>query len=329
MSRSHRGSSAFTLVELLVVITIIGLLMGLLLPAVNAARESARSSQCKNNLRQIGLAAQSHVTQYGFFPSSGTTSNYTGDPNLGFDPIRQTGGWLYNILPFMGMDAIHDIGKGDGATATPAHLAMLRGTTVPSFICPSRRSPTSKFPPSNGAAATTTNATTPATNLAKTDYAACAGSNVSGGTGDGNGVSYQLSRVRPQDITDGLSQTIFASEKYMNRLNYFGGSTTMSDSSDNNSAFDSSGSQQNRWVPYPGNSSTYTATLPVADSMAPLPDDPSYRFGSNHPSGMNTVFCDGSVTMIPFGINLDAFGCLGVRNDGVHCQYPGTDLPHN
>ncbi len=156
----------------------------------------------------------------------------------------------------------------------------------------------------------------------------------------GDGVSYHLSQVRSQDITDGLSNTIFASEKYMEKCpkyNYFNGTAA----ADNNSAMDGFGCQQNRWVPYPGNATYLAGTSPMKDGLYYTlhnnqPDNPDganigscWRFGSCHTEGMNTVFCDGSATTINFSIDPNAFGCLGVRNDQSHYKYPESELQRN
>ena len=113
---------AFTLVELLVVITIIGILIGLLLPAVQNARERGRQAQCTNNLRQLTLGATQHETAHGYYPTGGWTSSWSGNPNFGTGQ-SQPGGWTYNILPHIEHQAEHDLGlTSNGAAASPTYL---------------------------------------------------------------------------------------------------------------------------------------------------------------------------------------------------------------
>jgi len=99
-----RRPAAFTLVELLVVITIIGILIALLLPAVQAAREAARKAQCTNNLKQLGLALHSYHQNYGRFPI-GSTNN----PGWIWDPgIQRKGSVLVKLLPYYEQGGLYD-----------------------------------------------------------------------------------------------------------------------------------------------------------------------------------------------------------------------------
>ena len=128
----------FTLVELLVVIAIIGTLVALLLPAVQNAREAARRMQCQHHLRQMGLAAISHQTAHGYYPSNGWGFRWMGDPDRGAGST-QPGGWTYQILPFLEEGSMHRFGSGLAEPEKRVQLALQKAHVVPLFHCPSRR----------------------------------------------------------------------------------------------------------------------------------------------------------------------------------------------
>ena len=214
-STSARFPHGFTLVELLVVITIIGILIALLLPAVQAAREAARRAQCSNNLKQIGVAANLSVEKFGYFPTGGCYWFSVGNPDLGSGPM-QPGGWVYNILPYMEQMPLHDLGAGADAAGKPAAALQRVQTPLSWMMCPSRRSPI-LFP---SYLHRTYNGVSPSM-LARGDYAA--------NTGDGDspqrygdaalifsGVCWSGSKITTADITDGTSNTYFGGEKSLN-----------------------------------------------------------------------------------------------------------------
>ncbi|TWU28345.1 DUF1559 domain-containing protein [Bythopirellula polymerisocia] len=123
----------FTLVELLVVIAIIGILVALLLPAIQAAREAARRTDCRNRLKQMGLAIQNHVSTQRVFPTGGVgvypdIANFVagGRP---FGPDKQGLNWCYQILPYLEQGAIQ------GLTTQ----VELQAQSIPLYVCPSRR----------------------------------------------------------------------------------------------------------------------------------------------------------------------------------------------
>ncbi len=311
----RRAFSAFTLVELLVVITIIGILMSLLLPALQGARESARRTQCSNNLSQIGKATLEHVAQYEFFPTGGWGYCWAGDPDRGFN-AQQPGGFFYNILPFLEQKNLWQSGAGQPASTKAATLAQAVATPLGVYVCPSRRL-VQLYPYTDGGFVNTSPKQPALTG--KSDYAGNGGDEITGDTGPGSlaqgdsgtfvwpsspsisaGITYFRSTVRMANITNGPSQTILAGEKYLMPDAYFNGA----DPADNDAwdlGFDW---DVLRWGCVP----------PALDT--PGFSDPS-AYGSAHPTGFGVVFCDGSIHVLSYAIDPTLFQNLTNRADGV------------
>ncbi|MFM8634145.1 MAG: DUF1559 domain-containing protein, partial [Planctomycetia bacterium] len=128
MAGQNHARGAFTLVELLVVIGIIGVLVGLILPAVQAARESARRSACTNNLKQIALASHTHLSTHNTFPMGCRINNSTG-------VSRVT--WAVWLLPFVEQQDLYnsiDLTVGEGGTSDSVTGPSFR-TWVSGYQC--------------------------------------------------------------------------------------------------------------------------------------------------------------------------------------------------
>jgi len=132
-SRPVRTTNGFTLVELLVVIAIIGILVGLLLPAVQAAREAARKTQCKNNLRQLGLAMHNFENANGRFPSSGQGTDFENSPPSTTFDVHSFFGY---VLPYLEEQHVADLMDFRAVyTETDGNLRAAQ-TVIDVYVCP-------------------------------------------------------------------------------------------------------------------------------------------------------------------------------------------------
>lgn len=132
-----RFRSAFTLIELVVVIAIIGILVGLLLPAVQSIRRAARNTECLNNLRQLALACHSFESAYRAFPPArlgpipGSWEEFAGRP-VGY------ASWFVRIMPYLEQTALYD--QWNPRLDFDQQADEAKATPVPQFVCPERRS---------------------------------------------------------------------------------------------------------------------------------------------------------------------------------------------
>ena len=329
MNPSHNRKLAFTLVELLVVIAIIGILVALLLPAIQAAREAARRTQCVNKLRQMGVALLNHENVKGEFPTGGTEPWHNeGDETV----IYGKGyGWMVQILPYVENAALRDISKGYGA-GDKQRDRKVRGTPVSLYYCPSKRGEVVLF--------TDASAEDCALGCALTDYASSTPANILTptrlyynpwfwqGLFHGDVVQAATQEVRygdqtfpvryqgvitrtgmgpvckSKDITDGLSNTMAIGEKrlYINRYQI----GAWNDDIGWTDGWDFDIVRYTGYPPGPDIEQPRLATISF-----------DYQFGSAHPAVFNAVFADGHVTQIEYDIDVVVFNAMGNREDGL------------
>jgi prepilin-type N-terminal cleavage/methylation domain-containing protein/prepilin-type processing-associated H-X9-DG protein len=329
----------FTLVELLVVIAIIGILIALLLPAIQAAREASRKIQCRNNLRQMGLAVQNHLSAFRTFPSAGWGWDWVGDPDRGFGR-RQPGGWAFSLLSFEEEKQIWAYGRGISLTTNPTQKLAAAWpqmhTPINIYYCPSRPRIGILLPWRNGGGSWPHNAgwtsgpslTNRDTFVNKGDYAANEGSGSpsphevagpdsykSGDTGTYTwpnaglytGVCYCRSELTVPQIKDGTSKTLIIGEKFLPIDEYNTGSNP-ADNESITTGFDN----DNMRVAWP----TFPPLQDMLSTARNAPSDTTVEYGSAHSGGFNAVFCDCSVHVIDYEIDINVFQNLCARNDG-------------
>ena len=318
-----RPKRAFTLVELLVVITIIGILIALLLPAVQSAREAARRMQCTNNMKQIGLAVSMYENVFKSYPPGAYFAN------TGTSPRILRGSILVHILPYVEQQALYELYDFNQysieSQTYPGTTRLLKSTEISTYVCPSDVHPKR----------TSTNSP------AHYNYVASAGPHAIGTDPDHSCVhgfhvyalpdswywdadqfpgpfsrfgSYPGFAVRPAEVTDGLSNTIFFGEVrpmcsahvtggWASSNNMCGRAATIIpinyDSCERNLA--EVGSDYCRWY---GNWAT------------------SGGFKSLHPGGVNVLLGDASVHFLSETIDLWLLRSLGGKSEGEVAQVP-------
>ena len=338
------GKCGFTLVELLVVIAIIGILVALLLPAVQAAREAARRTQCINNIRQLGIASHLHVDTHGFFPSGGWGDWWVGCPDQGAGK-SQPGTWTYQLLAFVEESARAQLGQGFkcGDPNSRSMIGEMVSTSVTTFYCPTRRA-AQAYP--HGSREIRNYDPPPL--AGKTDYAGNIGGDFAfAGRGtdvgppvlqaadtyewrfsgdrfitnirkrypgfDGmTGVIFQRSEVKSRQITDGTTYTYLLGEKNVDPNHYEDGQTGNDDQSMYNGYDKDNLRSAMAW--YPGFENQGVPVNP------PVPDTPGieydWYFGGPHPGGWVALFCDNSVRFLSYDLKPDIHQSFGSRKDG-------------
>jgi prepilin-type N-terminal cleavage/methylation domain-containing protein/prepilin-type processing-associated H-X9-DG protein len=315
-----RPRRAFTLIELLVVIAIIAVLIALLLPAVQAAREAARRTQCRNNLKQIGLALHNYHDVHGALPQGrgGAIPGVFSAHAYLLAFLEQ--GNLRNLVDFSAAPTTFSIGDGTVFDGAPNHDAAT--TVLASLLCPSDGS----------------DGRVPGSEFAATSYAANAGSGTAafGSLTGADGVFFRGSAVGFRHMTDGSSQTAAFSERLLGTgaavapggtvpadrymLELPGGGDTTPAICGNASSGMWYAERGAKWIL--GNYGNtlynhyYTPNAVPWDCMNMQQQKALGAARSHHPGGVTLLWCDGSVRFAADGVNLAVWRAASTRSGG-------------
>lgn len=289
----------FTLVELLVVIAIIGVLVALLLPAVQAAREAARASQCKNHLRQLGIATHQYHDIMGRLPAGWLANKPEGIPGWGWSPA---------LFPYLEQANLSENGIRRQVAIADRSNQEARETPIAVLFCPSDPHPKvatifgggeeddeheeegHDHDHDHGTARNIETSGAPLLRIARTNYVGVFGiSEVADAPGAGEGVFYFQSRTRFAEITDGLSNTVIVGERSAKLGNSVWAGVVQ------------------------GANAAMARVVGIADHPPNHPDHHFDDFTSFHPGGVHFAFGDGSVQRLNDSINMGVYQALCTR----------------
>ena len=305
----------FTLIELLVVIAIIAILIALLLPAVQQAREAARRSTCKNNLKQIGLGLHNYHDVHRCFPPGYIARGVAaGDP-----ASAETGpgfAWGTMILPYLDQSPLYKQFNFNGNAEDAGNLSSAL-VSLPVFLCPSDSAPP-RF------TVTTTNGDV---ELPTANYIGIMGyGNVSMTPGNPMqpGILYRNSSVRMADLQDGSSNTIAVGERTFEH-DFLASIATANANSTWYAALPGvmrpAGMSNPAMMEAQGSLVLGHVGQPAMGAMPAMHHGPNttnhiVNYSSRHVGGCHFILCDGSVHFLSENVNYNTFRWLGVRNDG-------------
>ena len=349
MNVRARVKRGFTLIELLVVIAIIAILIALLLPAVQQAREAARRTQCRNNLKQLGLALHNYHDAFNTFPP-GIVSKIDNN-NAADQTSSEVGCWAWGtfILPYIDQGPLYNtLNPGpmllEQVAATPVGLRALQ-TPLEAFRCASDTGPQlNNFDNTLGGSEQTVNFysrfITDGTNkipIATSNYMIVAGPGDSttpaiypGQYGPPLGIAWQNSRCKIRDITDGTSNTFAIGERAWRFNDLTAGAGTIYGVSASPVV---NISQSGSWNIKSAYTNVSGLTYDGPNWSTNNRQHQSRAFNSPHEGGVFFLMCDGAVRFIsenidqrkgtvsapgyPADVVTNTYGRLAARNDGL------------